>query len=248
VGTHGKIFIWHTQTGDITGPFTHHNGLVRAIVFAADGRYVTSVADDCTWCVWDSTNGMAWRGPVVFSDSQKMGLDESRQSKWSIALTGDGRKVAFIGKHHTILVFEVLCTGDSEAVPQAPLLLAGHANHMNIMAFSRDGRFLASTSNDHTIRVWDLQVAAERKNTCINKTSDEPEITELSDDTFIDSDGWALCIDDRGRSPFRLMWVPEIHRAFIPRPSSVFAGVSNETWLDLGRFVHGKDWVKCKDG
>lgn len=246
VGSHGKTFVWNTQTGDITGPFTHHNGRVRALVFAADGKYITSVADDCTWCLWDSTNGMVVRGPVVFSGNQKMNLHNSRPSSWSFALTQDGRKVAFIGKHHTILTFEVLYKGDNEAVPQGPLLLAGHANQMNMMAFSRDGRHLASTSSYHIIRVWDLQAAAERKNARSNETSDEPEITELADDTFIDNDGWAFCTNDRGGPPFRLMWVPEIHRAFIPRPSSVFAGVSNETRLDLRKFVYGKDWVKCK--
>jgi len=36
-------------------------------------------------------------------------------------------------------------------------VLRGHAQHVNSTAFSADGRWLVSASDDHTLRVWDLQ-------------------------------------------------------------------------------------------
>jgi len=42
-------------------------------------------------------------------------------------------------------------TGSQTAV------LSGHANSVRSLAFSSDGRLLASGSNDHTVKLWDVQ-------------------------------------------------------------------------------------------
>ena len=242
VGTYKEAFVWDIQTGEVKGPFTHHGNWVWALVFSADGRYLTSVAEDYTLCVWGSVDGKIVRGPVGFGDQKVYSGDLRR---WSIALSHTGQRVAFVGKHHMVQVFDVLYEGESELALQGPLVLGGHVARVNGLAFSMDGRHLVTTSNDHTIRIWNIPTAMDRK-VLINTASEDTEVTYFSDDTFFDSDGWAICQSNRS-GPLRLIWVPELHRATISRPSSQFVVIPKDILqLDLGSFVRGKDWTKCK--
>ena len=204
---------------------------------------ITSVAADDTLCVWDSTSGNIVRGPVGPSDDQKVYLDAG--PGWSTPLTQDGRRVAFVGKQHTIVVFKVVYEGDSDITLQSPLVLACHTDLVTSVTFSRDGQFFATTSHDRTVRIWDLQAAAEHKHDSGSSSSDM-EIANF-DEARIDNDGWAICMNSRGGSPLRLMWIPEMHRQTLHRPSNVcVVGCQKQTRLDLKNYVHGKDWVKCK--
>jgi hypothetical protein len=54
------------------------------------------------------------RGPVDFRDHQKVSLMAMKPP--DVALTLDGRRVAFMGINNTILLFDVLYKGDSDVV------------------------------------------------------------------------------------------------------------------------------------
>ena len=55
-------------------------------------------------------------------------------------------------------------------------------------------------------------------------------------------DGWMLGPDSK-----LLFWVPPTFRTGLWRPrNTAVIGASVET-LDFGHFVHGEDWVRCKD-
>ena len=247
LGAQDEIFIWDLQTGSVVGPFTHHRN-IYALVFSPDGKFITSVADDYTLCVWDSSSGKAVRGPVEFPDRHKVVLDDHpRMSTRRIALSFDGRRVAFMGINNTILLFDVLYNGDSDIVLHSSLTLSGHVQALNSFAFSRDGHYLVTTSNDRTIRIWDLQAALKQKEALDGLASDEPEVFNL-DEVWIDDCGWAVCPQGDGSNPTlrRLFWVLEIHRNGLCRPSNRrVVGGQKETRLGLENFVHGKNWVKC---
>ncbi|KAI0258826.1 hypothetical protein BC834DRAFT_787144, partial [Gloeopeniophorella convolvens] len=49
----------------------------------------------------------------------------------------------------------------------------------------------------------------------------------------------------RGPGDELLMWVPEVHRAGLYFPGTVWVAGAHVTELDLDRFVHGSDWTKC---
>ena len=232
VGSNGEIFLWDTDSGHITGPSTRHRDWVRALVFSADGRRITSAAEDYSLCVWDFMTG----NTVMRSVPSDMHSQPSGVFRQAIALTQDGRKVAFTGKHHVILLYDVLYKNGNEVNLQRPLVLAGHQNFVNRMSFSNDGQFLATTSDDHTIRIWD-----------ITNFDSDPGIGNFNE-AVIDDDGWAICASGDGL-PLRLMWIPEMHRESLHRPASVCVvgrDPRKETRLDLENFVHGRDWVNCK--
>jgi len=245
VASYHEMFVWDTCSGKIIGPLAHH--CVRALVFSADARHITSVASDYTLCVWDSTTGEIVRGPVGLNDDQAVYVGKSSPF---IALTQDAQKVAFLGDHHRILVFEVVYIGNGEIALCGPLVLGGHTSYITSMEFSRDGLLLATTSsNDFTVRIWDMQAAAEHEQAVIDSSvADVCELPNLNE-AFIDDDGWVTCPSRRGGPPLRLTWIPETHRGFLYLPISVCKVVrcgQRGTGLDLGEFVHGKDWAMCK--
>jgi len=129
VGIGNEIFIWDTMTDEVAGPFTPHGVDVSALMFPSDGRYITSVARDCTLCLWNSSNGRIERGPV------KAVRDYTNFS----VLALDGRMMAFSGINNTIMVFELLYEGDSDIVLQNILILAGHMDYCLALHFRQMG-------------------------------------------------------------------------------------------------------------
>ena len=54
--------------------------------------------------------------------------------------------------------------------------------------------------------------------------------------------GWIL-----GSNSELLFWVPPLLRPGLWRPSTAVVIGAHETRLDLRRFVHGDDWIRCKE-
>jgi hypothetical protein len=65
---------------------------------------------------------------------------------------------------------------------------------------------------------------------------------QITDQSSIDGDGWIY-----GEGKELLLWIPELHRQCLDRPSTVWAvGDRHDdpgTRLDLSNFVHGPDWA-----
>ncbi|KAJ7879760.1 hypothetical protein B0H14DRAFT_2227805, partial [Mycena olivaceomarginata] len=49
----------------------------------------------------------------------------------------------------------------------------------------------------------------------------------------------------RGPNQELFMWVPPEYRAFVQLPSRFIVIASARVVVDMSRFVHGTDWVKC---
>ncbi|KAJ5637219.1 hypothetical protein N7490_007098 [Penicillium lividum] len=65
-----------------------------------------------------------------------------------MALSQDGSRLASASSEDTIRIWD-------PATGQCALMLEGHSDIVNWVAWSKDGSRLASVSSDKTIRVWD---------------------------------------------------------------------------------------------
>ncbi len=122
-----------------------HSAVIREVMFTPDGRILISVSDDKTIRLWDVESGEQFktlRGQVGDGPEGKLNAG---------ALSPDGRTLAVGGylKSDEIRLINIE-TGEQTG------LLQGHSNVIDALAFSQDGRWLASGSKDDTVRIWDV--------------------------------------------------------------------------------------------
>jgi RNA polymerase sigma factor (sigma-70 family) len=133
---------WDPATGHERHPFGGPRGLVHWLAFAPDARALFIASRDQTLRRWEwarDRDETLFTAPSGFYDCH--------------ALNADGPRAAVCKADHTIHVWE----GKSE---QATRVLKGYAQHLErirALAFSADGRLLASGGTDRSLCLWDIR-------------------------------------------------------------------------------------------
>ncbi len=128
-----------------------HAGVVNDLLFAANGRTLISVGDDKTIRLWDIANATlehTWR------------LHSGRGADGAIyaaALSPDGKYLA-LGGYFPDNEIRILNLQQEQDI----IILKGHANVVNRLQFSHNGRLLASAGADKVVNLWSLDYSTGR--------------------------------------------------------------------------------------
>ena len=144
----GSIRLWNTVTGEEIGHCKGHRGTVVSITFAPDGKTLASSGGDKTIKLWD-----------VATAQEQQTLQGHTGAVYAVAFSPDGKMLASGGSWDRTVRLWDSATGNPLAT------LTGHTGDVWSVAFSPAPRsksdssphwVLASVSEDHSVRLWDV--------------------------------------------------------------------------------------------
>lgn len=187
----GTARIWDLASGEVAQTLSGHNEAVRSVAFAPDGGLLATASDDDTVRVWNPITGELVRTleghsndvqAVAFDPSGQVLASGGRDSTVRLWAVGAGQELATLDDHSDT-VFDVAFYGATLAtvsgdrtvrlwrLPPAYLsaggavqeimTLRGHSDSVDRLAFSPDGKSLATTGRDGVVKLWDLAPAVE---------------------------------------------------------------------------------------
>ncbi len=152
----GIIRLWNTVSGKRIRTYRGHTGVLFNLKFSSDGKTLVSVDFNGTFNLWDVASGEQKKTTIIDgaetknNDLSKLSPDFQSMAIALIDRTSLSRPDSDIGLWNVV-------TGERDHV------LVGHTGSFLSMAFSADGKWLASSANEKTVRMWDVSTGEQKQ-------------------------------------------------------------------------------------
>ena len=173
------VCLWNSETGEQLRVLNGHGDSVSSVVFSPAGDILASISSDGTVRLWQSTTGQPIREPLKRNGGHSIDFAPHGEI---IAFVGASRFSVMLWQIQTGKIVAELqgesCINSIRFSPDSRSLVAahgqdvrvwtlqpnltdaswvdlrGHSDNVRSVTFSPDGRYIASASDDGTIRIW----------------------------------------------------------------------------------------------
>jgi len=118
---------------------------INSIALSPDGNLLAGAGNGGSLFIWDIKNNYAEK--VLYKNPARNGKTSGLSS---VGFERDGKRIVIGDVNGFVKRLSV----DN---PSNPLVLSGHRATIEHIVFSHDGKFMATTSNDKTVRLWNLE-------------------------------------------------------------------------------------------
>jgi WD40 repeat protein len=148
VAKDGKVFLWKLSSAAPVKNFAHPN-LVDAVAFGPSGAVLATGCHDGTMRVWDVEKGQPLRHINAHTTPAPAAV-------YCMAWSPDGKQVVSGSFDHSLKLWDATTSALIREFKgfKEKSFEKGHKDGVFCVAFSPDGKLLASGSSDHTIKLW----------------------------------------------------------------------------------------------
>lgn len=164
------VRLWRVADGALLRTLSGHTDWVRQIAFSPDGALLASAADDDTVRLWRVSDGQLAHeldqpgpfGDLAFSPNGLLLATASGEGAVGLWRLGSILSAGTPPPPTLSITPSIPTTTSFPTTIPAPLALttvplAGHRDTVTDLAFSLDGRLLASASVDSSVRLWNVE-------------------------------------------------------------------------------------------
>jgi WD40 repeat protein len=151
-GDEPAMKIWDVLSGDLLHDYTDFTEVVQTLAFSPDGKQFTF--SDGTLHMWQFSLDVV-EDQTIISNQELFTIPYAAASSFS----PDGKTIAGAGGSNTSGI--TIKLWEAATGRELLTLVGGHTGWLMSLVFSPDGKSLASTSLDGTIRIWSLSPGSE---------------------------------------------------------------------------------------
>ena len=148
-GDDRAVHIWNASTGALILIYSGHTDHVLGLAWSPDGTRIASASADKTVQVWEVSTGrniFTYRGHSDYV--------------FAVAWSPDGKRLATGGNDKVVQVWELAKDTKGNFLTslfsnRGSFAFRGHSGRINAIAWSPDGRRIASVGSDKSLQIWD---------------------------------------------------------------------------------------------